>query len=234
MREPPLSADELLVSALGPPRLPSPLALPPAEDDEGGASSPRGRASATGWRSRRESRRRPPPIGFEKAGPRAAIYFDPPRVRAAIVTCGGLCPGTNNVIRSIFHELFYRYGVGRVLGIRYGFQGLNPAVGVPPLPLDPGVRQGRSTTSAAPCSAPRAATRTRRRWSTSWPAREIDLLFCVGGDGTQRGAHAHRRRGRPAAACGSRWSASPRRSTTTSPSSGGPSASSPRWRRRGR
>ena len=57
---------------------------------------------------------------FEKAGPRSTLFFDPAVVRAAIVTCGGLCPGLNNVIRSLVLELCFRYGVSEVLGIRYG------------------------------------------------------------------------------------------------------------------
>jgi 6-phosphofructokinase 1 len=72
---------------------------------------------------------------FEKAGPRETIFFDPPRTRAAIVTCGGLCPGLNNVIRAVYLELAMNYGVAEVLGIRFGFQGLNPAEGQPPVKL---------------------------------------------------------------------------------------------------
>ncbi|HLA84641.1 MAG TPA: 6-phosphofructokinase, partial [Thermoguttaceae bacterium] len=61
---------------------------------------------------------------FEKAGARAKLFFDPARTRAAVVTCGGLCPGLNNVIRSVFLESHLNYGVPEVLGIRYGYQGL--------------------------------------------------------------------------------------------------------------
>ncbi len=57
-------------------------------------------------------------LSFEMAGPRAMIYFDPKQTRAGIVTCGGLCPGLNNVIRSVFLELHYAYGVEEVLGFR--------------------------------------------------------------------------------------------------------------------
>src|SRR4051812_21484813 len=63
---------------------------------------------------------------FELAGPRERIFFDPAHTRAAIVTCGGLCPGLNNVIRSIFLELRHRYGVQEVIGFRDGYQGLDP------------------------------------------------------------------------------------------------------------
>ena len=69
---------------------------------------------------------------FEKAGPRRQLYFDPSRTRAAIVTCGGLCPGLNNVIRSVTRELRRSYGVTSVLGIRGGYRGLDPSRGKPP------------------------------------------------------------------------------------------------------
>jgi hypothetical protein len=64
------------------------------------------------------------------------LYFDPPKTRAAIVTCGGLCPGLNSVIRSAFLEFHHNYGVREVLGIRHGFQGLT-AKAPPPLLLTP-------------------------------------------------------------------------------------------------
>ncbi len=59
-------------------------------------------------------------LSFEMAGPRAMLYFDPEQTRAGIVTCGGLCPGLNNVIRSVFLELHYAYGVKEVLGFGAG------------------------------------------------------------------------------------------------------------------
>src|SRR5690242_6202677 len=51
-----------------------------------------------------------PGLHFELAGPREKLFFDGKSTRAAIVTCGGLCPGLNNVIRSLFLELRYEYG----------------------------------------------------------------------------------------------------------------------------
>ncbi len=56
---------------------------------------------------------------IEKAGPRRLIYFDPSKTRAAIVTCGGLCPGINNVIRSLVRTLYLGYGVKTIFGILY-------------------------------------------------------------------------------------------------------------------
>ena len=68
------------------------------------------------------------PITMEIAGPRGTIYFDPPKVKAAIASCGGLCPGVNDVIRAIVMELHFRYGIQNIIGIRYGFQGLTPGM----------------------------------------------------------------------------------------------------------
>jgi 6-phosphofructokinase 1 len=77
----------------------------------------------------------PPDVSFERAGARETLFFNPPQTRAAIVTCGGLCPGINNVIRTLFFELVTNYGIQEVLGIRFGYQGLNPREGKPPIKL---------------------------------------------------------------------------------------------------
>jgi hypothetical protein len=106
---------------------------------------------------------------FELAGPRAKLFFDPQRTRAGIVTCGGLCPGLNNIIRSLVLELHYGYGVPDVLGFVGGYAGLDPACRTEPLALDPAfvhdIHQKGGTvlsTSRGPATAPSAA-----RWSSS-------------------------------------------------------------------
>src|SRR3954465_15202603 len=78
-----------------------------------------------------------PGPSFEVAGPRAKLFFDPKQTRAAIVTCGGLCPGLNNVIRSAFFELHHGYGVAEVLGFRGGYSGLDPGCGLEPVKITP-------------------------------------------------------------------------------------------------
>ena len=60
---------------------------------------------------------------YVRAGPRKELHFDPKKVTAAIVTCGGLCPGLNNVIRELTNSLHHLYGVERVLGVRGGYAG---------------------------------------------------------------------------------------------------------------
>ena len=63
------------------------------------------------------------PMSFEKAGPHKHLFFEAAKVKVAIVTCGGLCPGLNNVIRSLVNQLYYRYKVKDTIGIQYGFEG---------------------------------------------------------------------------------------------------------------
>jgi 6-phosphofructokinase 1 len=74
---------------------------------------------------------------FEVAGPRENIFFDPSKTRCAIVTCGGLCPGINDVIHSIVMELWYLYGVRHILGICYGYHGFLPEYGYESRELTP-------------------------------------------------------------------------------------------------
>jgi len=72
---------------------------------------------------------------FELAGAREHLFFHPPETRAGMVTCGGLCPGLNDIVRSLFLEMHHAYGVKEVLGSRWGYQGLDPEHGAEPLVL---------------------------------------------------------------------------------------------------
>ena len=125
---------------------------------------------------------------FEKAGPREKIFFDPARTKAAIVTCGGLCPGLNNVIRSVYLQLHFHYGVNAVLGIRYGYSGFAPEAAASPVWLNTemvnDIHQRGGTllgSSRGPLSPDIIVDFLEQRG--------INILFTVGGDGTQRGAH---------------------------------------------
>jgi 6-phosphofructokinase 1 len=142
---------------------------------------------------------------FEMAGPRRRLYFDPKQTRAGIVTCGGLCPGLNNVIRSIYLELHYAYGVKDVLGFRGGYQGLDPMKGREPLALTPEIvdsihKEGGTLlgTSRGPVDIALAVD--------NLISRRINILFTVGGDGTQRGGNElfqeARKRGYPLSVVG--------------------------------
>jgi len=128
-------------------------------------------------------------VAFEAAGPRRRIFFKPERTTAAIVTCGGLCPGLNNVIRAVFFEMKVNYGVAHVLGIRYGYAGLNPEVGEPPLRLTPDIVEDIHLMGGTLLGSSRGQQPVDK--VVDFLYREhIDILVCVGGDGTQRGAHA--------------------------------------------
>jgi 6-phosphofructokinase 1 len=142
---------------------------------------------------------------FEKAGPRAKLFFDPAATRAAIVTCGGLCPGLNAVIRSLVLELHYNYGLAEILGIRYGYFGLNRARGPAPITLTPEFVSEIHHDGGTVLASSRGQQSVPDMVDTL-AAWKIDILFCVGGDGTLRGAHAiqveAQRRGLPIAIVG--------------------------------
>ena len=125
---------------------------------------------------------------FEKAGPRETIFFDPPSTRAAIVTCGGLCPGLNNVIRSIVLELHHKYRVREVLGFRYGYQGLGPNA-LPALHLTPDVVRDIHKTGGSILGTSRGAESVETMVDTL-EKLGVDILFTIGGDGTLKGSHA--------------------------------------------
>lgn len=61
---------------------------------------------------------------FIKSGPRKEIFFDPEETKVCIVTCGGLCPGLNTVIREITMSLWYNYEVREIYGVKWGYKGL--------------------------------------------------------------------------------------------------------------
>jgi 6-phosphofructokinase 1 len=127
------------------------------------------------------------PLSFEVAGPRERIFFDPSKTKAAIVTCGGLCPGINDVIRSLVMELHYRYGVYNVIGIRYGFQGFIPKFGHPVVPLTPDIVKDINNLGGSILSSSRGRQDVGQIVD-ALKRMNIDLLFCIGGDGTMRGA----------------------------------------------
>lgn len=136
---------------------------------------------------------KPEPYGtnnlLEKAGPREKIYFNPQHVHAAIVTCGGLCPGLNDVIRSLVRNLWYGYGVRRITGIQYGFKGFLPEYNFPVVDLDPDVVDDIHKIGGTMLGSSRGGG--------DIPAivdaierMNLNILFTIGGDGTQRGALA--------------------------------------------
>ena len=129
------------------------------------------------------------PPSFEMAGPRKAVYFDHSKLRCAVVTCGGLCPGLNDVIRAIVLSLFYHYGVPTVFGLPYGYEGLSYKYGHVPIELNPDrvkdIHQQGGTilgSSRGPQDVAEMVDTLERM--------NIGILFAIGGDGTLRGAQA--------------------------------------------
>ncbi|HPL16977.1 MAG TPA: ATP-dependent 6-phosphofructokinase [Spirochaetota bacterium] len=126
---------------------------------------------------------------FELAGPRSLIYFDPERTRSAIVTCGGLCPGINAVIRSIVMTSYYRYGSRSILGIRYGYSGLDPEKGYEPIELDPDLVEDIHLEGGTILGSSRGGTEDMEILVDTLARLGIHILYAIGGDGTLRGAH---------------------------------------------
>jgi 6-phosphofructokinase 1 len=131
---------------------------------------------------------RPADVFFEIAGPREKTYFKPEETRAAVITCGGVSPGLNNVIRSAVHELTINYGVKEVYGIRYGYRGLNPSVAEPPVRLDIDAVEGIQEDGGTVLGTSRGAVEVGTMVDYLQKLK-INILLCIGGDGTQRGAH---------------------------------------------
>lgn len=168
------------ISALGPAKIPSPLVYCHHTDDTGiplyldaefieelGSDSV--------------------PLMFEPAGPRRNLYFDPSKAKCAIVTCGGLCPGINDVIRAIVMEARHAYDVPAVLGIRYGLEGFIPKYRHDVMELTPDVVSdihqfgGTILGSSRGPQSPEEIVDALERMN-------ISALFMIGGDGTLKAA----------------------------------------------
>jgi len=125
---------------------------------------------------------------LEVAGPRPYIYFDPSKLKVGIVTCGGLCPGINDVIRSIVMTLYYSYGVDKILGFKYGLQGFIPKYGHKVIELTPEVVRDIHTMGGTFLGTSRGHQPIEEIVDTL-ERMNIQLLFMIGGDGTFRAAY---------------------------------------------
>lgn len=127
---------------------------------------------------------------LEKAGPRAQIYFAPSHVHAGIVTCGGLCPGINDVIRALVRCLWFRYGVRRITGIRYGYKGFLPESNIGVRPLDPEAVDEIHKVGGTFLGSSRGGGDRIPDIVDAIERLNLNMLFTIGGDGTQKGAMA--------------------------------------------
>jgi len=183
-----INAEQLKVTELGPRTIPSPIKLSKAKGD-GIADYVDDTARVLAQIEDAPDMKPDLDLAFEKAGPREFLHFRPQYCRAAIVTCGGLSPGINNVIRSVHNELHYHYGVKDILGIRNGYMGLNPEYGLEPIPLEPEMVSNIHKLGGTILSSSRGP-QDPKVIVDYLCSLGINMLFCVGGDGTQRGAHA--------------------------------------------
>jgi 6-phosphofructokinase 1 len=130
---------------------------------------------------------------LEPGGPRRRLFFAPGSTKVAVVTCGGLCPGLNDVIRGLVMELAKHYGVPGAVGYRHGFAGMVPGSGHQPVRLTPesvhDINQQGGTVLGSSRGAQDPDLLVDRLVSD-----RIDILFVIGGDGSMRGAAGLARR----------------------------------------
>lgn len=125
---------------------------------------------------------------FESGGPRRRLFFEPGNTRVGVVTCGGLCPGLNDVIRALVLELHTHYGIGDVTGFRHGYAGLVPELGHETMRLTPEnvdkINERGGTILGSSRGAQDPVVIVDRLVELG-----LDILFVIGGDGSMRGAH---------------------------------------------
>ncbi|MBN1525218.1 MAG: ATP-dependent 6-phosphofructokinase [Spirochaetales bacterium] len=185
-----LTSHDLEIDSLGPPKIPSPLGLSQVfgdnianyiEDAESvvlelDAKKIEAAIKKNGYLP-----------AFIKAGPRNTIFFDPSKTRVAIVTCGGLCPGLNNVIRSLVMELYYRYQVRTIFGMRHGYRGFVSKYALEPVMLTPEAVKGIHEMGGSFIGSSRGP-QDIGEIVDCMERMNISILFTIGGDGTLHGA----------------------------------------------
>jgi len=182
---PEVRADQLRISHVGEPGFHSPLTTVGYVDDEDQILWDRSRS----WWKQHKSAIAEPPF-LELGGPRRRILLDPKETRVAIVSCGGLCPGINDVIRAIVMQLWFPYGVREIVGLKYGFRSLaftgseNLRMRLAPEMVAGLHLEGGSFLGSSRGSPPVS------EMVDSLQDLRIDCLFVIGGDGSLRAAHA--------------------------------------------
>jgi 6-phosphofructokinase 1 len=179
-------SDELVISTLGPCHFPSPL-----QEKRGSLIDEDRRvlvcSDTTQLQPFLEVGQMPP--AFELAGPRSQILFAPETLTCGIVTCGGLCPGLNDVVRSIVLTLTHAYGTRHILGFPYGYAGLSSKHGYEPIVLTLEAVESIHEQGGTLLGSSRGAQDVKEMVDTlvRW---NVGILFTIGGDGTIRGALA--------------------------------------------
>ena len=128
------------------------------------------------------------PPSFERAGPRKQIFYNPQGTRVGLVTCGGLCPGLNDVIRAIVMELYYHYRMTDIIGFRYGYNGIKEDALEQAVKLTPeyvtDIHNWGGTILGTSRGKPDYTLIVNYLESLG-----VNILFTIGGDGTLTGAH---------------------------------------------
>lgn len=181
-------AEDLKIKTLGPCTFPSPIATTGSIKHGPGIDDRLLFDDRLSYLEQHQDTNEPIP-SFDVAGAHQQIYFDPAKTRAGIVTCGGLCPGLNDVIRALVMVLWHRYGVREIEGYRYGYEGLNPDFGHEPIALTPDVVEGIHKDGGTMLGSSRGP-QPPEIMVDYLLKRGVNILFTIGGDGTQRGALA--------------------------------------------
>ena len=174
-----LKNSDFEIQRLGKCRIPSPMPAACFVDDEERVLYHGTLAEVQGFRNGQQ------PPAFEMAGPRQRIFFDPSNLKCGIVTCGGLCPGLNDVIRSIALGLFHHYGVRKIFGFPFGYEGLTQKYGHQPIELTPDLVAEIQEKGGTILGSSRGPQDVGEMVDTL-ERMNIGILFAVGGDGTLR------------------------------------------------
>lgn len=187
-----VSPEELVIKTLGEPRFKSPFRYSVCDEDEDiGFVSDHHKiiANTNHWDVVEFCDTVEELPLFERAGPRENLFFEPGHAKVAIVTCGGLCPGLNAVVRSLVMMNYERYGNQSVYGIRYGYHGLSTQNRIEPMILTPDIVRGINFTGGTMLGSSRGAPDIHEMVDRLVEL-DVDVLFTIGGDGTQKGALA--------------------------------------------
>ncbi len=176
-------AEDTVIDRLGPPKVSSPLkhGRYVDEDDAVLVNLSKDSLISKGRKKAEE------PVFFELAGPRENLYFDPSKAKCAVVTCGGLCPGLNDVIRAIVMTAHHEYHVPSVLGIRYGLAGFIPSEGYDVMELTP-ENVGQIHEFGGTMLGSSRGPQDVEEIVDALERMNISILFMIGGDGTLKAA----------------------------------------------
>jgi len=180
MHESPLAAE---IDQLGPAKIPSPLPFGRFVPDDKEITM------HISQEMLEEFSQDPMFYSFQEAGPREKIYCDPSKTRCAIVTCGGLCPGVNDVIRAMVMEGHHHYGINSTIGIRFGLEGFIPKYGHEILDLTPEYVSRIHEFGGTVLGSSRGH-QPIDEIVDALERMNVNILFLIGGDGSMKAASA--------------------------------------------